>query len=91
MAVKFEQALLDYPQQRAGAARQPDSVDQSDRRVPINLRQSGPTPVEMLISTRVRKSPYWHLAYEASGANREKEDGDDDDEDDTGGDLGGGY
>ena len=65
MAVKFEQALLDYPQQRAGAARQPDSVDQSDRRVPINLRQSGPTPVEMLISTRVRKSPYWHLAYEA--------------------------
>lgn len=65
MAVKFEQALLDYPQQRAGAARQPGSVDQSDRRVPINLRQSGPTPVEMLISTRVRKSPYWHLAYEA--------------------------
>ncbi|MCG8519024.1 MAG: aminomethyl transferase family protein [Pseudomonadales bacterium] len=65
MAIKFEQALLDYPQQRAGAARQTDSVDQSDRRVPINLRQSGPTPVEMLISTRVRKSPYWHLAVEA--------------------------
>ena len=34
------------------------SVDQSDRKVTINLRQSGPTPVEMLISTRVRKSPY---------------------------------
>ncbi len=65
MAIKFEKALLDYPQQRAGAARQPHSVDQSDRRVPINLRQSGPTPVEMLISTRVRKSPYWHLAFEA--------------------------
>ncbi|MDX1757506.1 MAG: glycine cleavage T C-terminal barrel domain-containing protein [Marinobacter sp.] len=65
MAIKFEQALLDYPQQRAGAARPPLSVDQSDRRVPINLRQSGPTPVEMLISTRVRKSPYWHLAVEA--------------------------
>ncbi|MDV2077430.1 glycine cleavage T C-terminal barrel domain-containing protein [Marinobacter xestospongiae] len=65
MAIKFEQALLDYPQQRAGAARQTNSVDQSDRRVPINLRQSGPTPVEMLISTRVRKSPYWHLAVEA--------------------------
>ncbi len=41
------------------------SVDQSDRRVPINLRQSGPTPVELLISTRVRKSPYWHLSIEA--------------------------
>ncbi|MFP4126564.1 MAG: glycine cleavage T C-terminal barrel domain-containing protein [Alphaproteobacteria bacterium] len=41
------------------------SVDQSHRRVPINLRQSGRTPVEMLISTRVRKSPYWHLSVEA--------------------------
>ena len=38
------------------------SVDQSDRQVPYNLRQSGPTKVEMLISTRVRKSPYWHLS-----------------------------
>jgi aminomethyltransferase len=33
--------------------------------VPINLRQSGPTPVELLISTRIRKSPYWHLSVEA--------------------------
>ena len=41
------------------------SVDQSDRKVPINLRQSGPTPVGLLISTRVRKSPYWHLSMEA--------------------------
>ncbi|MDI3330646.1 MAG: glycine cleavage T C-terminal barrel domain-containing protein [Micrococcus sp.] len=41
------------------------SVDQSDRTVPINLRQSGPTPVQMLIDTRVRKSPYWHLSMEA--------------------------
>jgi len=41
------------------------SVDQSDRLVPYNLRQSGPTKVEMLISTRVRKSPYWHLSMEA--------------------------
>lgn len=40
-------------------------VDQSDRVVPINLRQSGPTPVQMLISTRVRKSPFWHLSIEA--------------------------
>ena len=44
---------------------QPQSVDQSDRIVPVNLRQSGRTPVEMLISTRVRKSPYWHLSREA--------------------------
>ena len=41
------------------------SVDQSDREVPYNLRQSGPTKVEMLISTRVRKSPYWHLSMKA--------------------------
>ncbi|MCZ6620158.1 MAG: aminomethyl transferase family protein [Gammaproteobacteria bacterium] len=41
------------------------SVDQSDRLVPVNLRQTGPTPVEMLISTRVRKSPFWHLSIEA--------------------------
>ncbi len=41
------------------------TVDQSDRSVPINLRQSGPTPVELLISTRIRKSPYWHLSVEA--------------------------
>ncbi|MDE0409326.1 MAG: aminomethyl transferase family protein [Alphaproteobacteria bacterium] len=44
---------------------QPQSVDQSDRIVPVNLRQSGRTPVEMLISTRVRKSPFWHLSHEA--------------------------
>ena len=43
----------------------PSTVDQSDRLVPYNLRQSGPTPQQMLISTRVRKSPYWHLAVEA--------------------------
>ncbi|MDF0602617.1 glycine cleavage T C-terminal barrel domain-containing protein [Psychromarinibacter sp. C21-152] len=41
------------------------SIDQSDRLVPINLRQSGPTPVQMLISTRVRKSPFWDLSIEA--------------------------
>ena len=41
------------------------SVDQSDRMVPRNLRQSGSTPVQMLISTRVRKSPFWHLSVEA--------------------------
>ncbi len=41
------------------------SVDQSGRQVPINLRQSGPTPVETLIDTRVRKSPYWELSVQA--------------------------
>ena len=45
--------------------RQCVSVDQSDRRVPINLRQSGPTAVELLVSTRVRKSPFWHLSAAA--------------------------
>ena len=40
-------------------------IDQSDRVVPYNLRQSGRTPVELLISTRVRKSPFWHLSIEA--------------------------
>ena len=44
---------------------QPSTVDQSDRQVPYNLRQSGPTPQQMLISTRVRKSAYWHLSVEA--------------------------
>ena len=43
----------------------PSTVDQSDRLVPYNLRQSGPTPQQMLISTRVRKSENWHLAVEA--------------------------
>ncbi|HIK97434.1 MAG TPA: aminomethyl transferase family protein [Gammaproteobacteria bacterium] len=41
------------------------SVDQSDRLVPYNLRQTGKTPIEMLIFTRVRKSPLWHLSMEA--------------------------
>ena len=36
------------------------SVDQSDRKVPYNLRQSGDTPVQMLIWNKVRKSPFWH-------------------------------
>ncbi|GAA3715704.1 glycine cleavage T C-terminal barrel domain-containing protein [Streptomyces tremellae] len=41
------------------------SVDQSDRAVPVNLRQTGRPDIELLISTRARKSPYWHLAIEA--------------------------
>jgi glycine cleavage system aminomethyltransferase T len=42
------------------------TVDQG-RTVPVNLRQTGSTPVELLISTRIRKSPYWHLSV-AAGA-----------------------
>lgn len=34
------------------------------RRVPINLRQSGNSDAKILISTRVRKSPYWHLSHQ---------------------------
>jgi len=41
------------------------TVNQADRIVPINLRQTGPTSVDMLISTRIRKSPYWHLCIES--------------------------
>ena len=37
----------------------------SRRHVPINLRQSGDFNAKMLLSTRVRKSPYFHLAKAA--------------------------
>ena len=40
------------------------SVDQSDRVIPRNLRQTGDPGIELLISTRVRKSPFWHLSVE---------------------------
>ena len=35
------------------------------RIVPINLRQSGNSEAKMLISTRVRKSPWWHMSKAA--------------------------
>ena len=35
------------------------------RRLPINLRQSGNSDAQMLISTRIRKSPWWHLSKAA--------------------------
>ena len=35
------------------------------RRVPINLRQSGNSDARMLISARIRKSPWWHLSKAA--------------------------
>ena len=34
------------------------------RRVPINLRQSGNSDAQILVSTRIRKSPWWHLSKE---------------------------
>ena len=40
-------------------------VQTKKRHVPINLRQSGDFDAKMLLSTRVRKSPYFHLAKEA--------------------------
>ena len=40
------------------------SIDQSDRNVPRNLRQTGDADVDLVISTRVRKSPFWHLSVE---------------------------
>jgi len=39
-------------------------VDQSDRTVPRNLRQTGDADVDLVISTRVRQSPFWHLSVE---------------------------
>ena len=35
------------------------------RELPINLRQSGNSDARMLISTRIRKSPWWHLSKAA--------------------------
>jgi aminomethyltransferase len=43
-------------------------VDQSDRTVPRNLRQSGDPGIEMLVSTRVRKSPFFHKSFNEEGA-----------------------
>ena len=41
-------------------------IDGLKRRTrPINLRQSGNSDARMLISTRVRKSPWWHLSKAA--------------------------
>ena len=44
------------------------SVDQSDRVLPRNLRQTGDPGIEMLISTRVRKSPFFHKSFDEQGA-----------------------
>jgi aminomethyltransferase len=44
------------------------SVDQSDRVLPANLRQSGDPGIQMLVSTRVRKSPFFHKSFSENGA-----------------------
>ena len=44
------------------------NVDQSDRMLPRNLRQSGDPGIEMLVSTRVRKSPFFHKSFNENGA-----------------------
>jgi aminomethyltransferase len=44
------------------------SVDQSDRVLPRNLRQTGDPGIEMLVSTRVRKSPFFHKSFQENGA-----------------------
>ncbi|WP_327053916.1 glycine cleavage T C-terminal barrel domain-containing protein [Halomicrococcus gelatinilyticus] len=44
------------------------SVDQSDRTLPRNLRQSGDPGIEMLVSTRVRKSPFFHKSFDENDA-----------------------
>jgi len=43
-------------------------VDQSDRVIPRNLRQSGDPDIQMLVSTRVRKSPFFHKSFVENGA-----------------------
>ncbi|MFW5922738.1 MAG: glycine cleavage T C-terminal barrel domain-containing protein [Halodesulfurarchaeum sp.] len=40
------------------------SIDQSDRTIPRNLRQTGGADLDLLISTRVRQSPFWHRSIE---------------------------
>ncbi|MEF8901475.1 MAG: aminomethyl transferase family protein, partial [Halovenus sp.] len=40
------------------------SVDQSDRTVPRNLRQTADADIDLVVSIRVRKSPFWHLSVE---------------------------
>jgi aminomethyltransferase len=44
------------------------SVDQSDRVLPRNLRQTGDPGIQMLVSTRVRKSPFFDRSYNQEGA-----------------------
>jgi aminomethyltransferase len=55
------------PAERADHPNHP-SVDQSDRVLPRNLRQTGDPGIEMLVSTRVRKSPFFDKSFNENGA-----------------------
>ena len=55
------------PAERADHPNHP-SVDQSDRVLPRNLRQTGDPGIEMLVSTRVRKSPFFDRSFNENGA-----------------------
>ena len=60
-------ALKSHPAKtvsRRPKAKQPRVIDIKKRSVPINVRQSGNSEARMLISTRVRKNPYWHLSQQ---------------------------
>ncbi|MEF8772098.1 aminomethyltransferase family protein [Halodesulfurarchaeum sp.] len=58
--------------QEAGSSEHPNhpQIDQSDRVLPRNLRQTGDPGIEMLVSTRVRKSPFFHKSFNEEGAYR---------------------
>ena len=49
---------------RRPKAKRPRVIDTKKRDVPINVRQSGNSEARMLISTRIRKNPYWHLSQQ---------------------------
>ena len=60
-------ALKSHPAKtvsRRPKAKRPRVIDTKKRDVPINVRQSGNSEARMLISTRVRKNPYWHLSQQ---------------------------
>jgi len=54
--------------QTIGAHPNHPDVDQSDRVLPRNLRQTGDPGIEMLVSTRVRKSPFFDKSFNEEGA-----------------------
>ena len=62
--VAMNQAAALNPSSETGQEEFPVHLPKlKNRKVPINLRQSGNSDAKMLISTRVRKSPYWHLSH----------------------------
>ncbi|MFA9461317.1 glycine cleavage T C-terminal barrel domain-containing protein [Thiohalorhabdus sp. Cl-TMA] len=45
-------------------ARSATMAQTAPRHVPVNLRQTGSNGTRLLVDTRVRKSPFWHLSVE---------------------------